>query len=155
MGNIATPNIIKASDIMDLTNNSITTGNIYASGTSATIGTSNNPFNSVYANTYYGTKFTSTYLGGFTPTTAGKLHTLNSGDMSLFPFISIQVNGWGAMPIFLPWSVISEKNNIGACMYMYGQSNGCLCFYAPTGYEIYCSDSLTSGLGYVKIFGYK
>ena len=41
-------------DINNLKNESITTKNIYASGTSATIGTSDNPFNTVYANTYYG-----------------------------------------------------------------------------------------------------
>lgn len=148
-------NKITYDDINNLKNESITTKNIYASDTSATIGTSNNPFNTVYANMYYGTKFTSAYLGGFTPKTDGYIHSLDYGDMSLFSFISIQTNGWGATPIFLPWIVLQEKSNDNALLFMYGQNSGSLRFYFPTGYQIYCRDCLTSGLGYVKVYGYK
>ena len=45
---------ITYNDINNLNNESITTGNIYASGTSADIGTADNPFDKVYANYYYG-----------------------------------------------------------------------------------------------------
>ena len=69
---------ITYNDINNLNNESITTKNIYASGTSADIGTSDNPFNTVYANTYYGGKFIRTPILDTTSITAGNMYLQQS-----------------------------------------------------------------------------
>ena len=143
---------ITYNDINNLNNESITTGNIYASGTSANIGTAENPFNNVYANYYYGTKFQCTLLKKFTLLPSGGFTTV--GDMSQYSFICFYVNGWGATPIFLPWEALKEKDNASNTLYMYGSSNNAVVFYQYHNTQIYAQDSLTNGYGTFHVFGF-
>ena len=128
-------NKITYDDINNLKNESITTKNIYASGTSATIGTSDNPFNSVYANQYYGRKFKSAVLifeQRLLDLSMNKVYSLGGYNVfNTFDFLSFCSNGYNINAVTLTTRsmAISHPNEYGPFRWGYPNTTLCCDFY--------------------------
>ena len=149
---------ITYNDINNLNNESITTKNIYASGTSADIGTADNPFDKVYANYYYGTKYSTTQLfrKAISSLTTGSCFPLEK-QMSDFEFIAICTTGFSNLTLLpVDWVLSVHANIYGGYRYTINET-GTLIFYISTSSNFhvlsFVSNNLTSN--YFYILGYR
>ena len=155
---------ITYNDINNLNNESITTKNIYASDTSADIGTADNPFDKVYANYYYGRKqinaFNLIFVGNIS------IGSSVSCDWSKYDFIFVVPKGFYLSVLTVPAAVagyfIDSTSDYSDTPFVSRSSDGkiSLSFVFPTKNTIKYSAYIYTGsqgwdfsVKYTEIFG--